>query len=82
MHLVGRPPCRETVVGWDKFWLGQCPSVLNESPDGDIIFMNDDLTTMRSKLVYELKRDGSVTTVWTMNEKLRSCASRKKTAKK
>ena len=50
-HSVGRPPCRETVVGWDKFWLGQCPSVLNESPDGDIIFMNDDLTTMRSKLV-------------------------------
>ena len=22
----------ETGVGWDKFWLGQCPSVLNESP--------------------------------------------------
>ena len=25
----------ETVVGWDKFWLGQCPSVRNESPHGD-----------------------------------------------
>ena len=22
----------ETGVGWDRFWLGQCPSVLNESP--------------------------------------------------
>ena len=22
----------ETGVGWDKFWLGQCPSVPNESP--------------------------------------------------
>ena len=21
----------ETGVGWDKFWLGECPSVLNES---------------------------------------------------
>ena len=29
-HLVG-----ETGVGWDKFWLGQCPSVLNDSPDCD-----------------------------------------------
>ena len=26
----------DTGVGWDKFWLGQCPSVPNESPDGDI----------------------------------------------
>ena len=25
----------ETGDGWDKFWLGQCPSVLNESPDCD-----------------------------------------------
>ena len=25
----------ETGVGWDKFWSGQCPSVPNESPDGD-----------------------------------------------
>ena len=25
----------ETGVGWDKFWLGQCPSVRNESPHGD-----------------------------------------------
>ena len=25
----------ETGVGWDKFWLGQCPSVRNESPDGE-----------------------------------------------
>ena len=23
----------ETGVGWDKLWLGQCPSVPNESPD-------------------------------------------------
>ena len=34
------------------------------------VFVNDDLTTMRSKLVYELKRDGSVTRVWTMNGKI------------
>ena len=25
----------ETGVGWDKFWLGQCLSVPNESPDGE-----------------------------------------------
>ena len=25
----------ETGVGWDTFWLGQCPSVPNESPDGE-----------------------------------------------
>ena len=25
----------ETGVGWDKFWLGQCPSVPNERPEGD-----------------------------------------------
>ena len=25
----------ETGVGWDKFWLGQCPSGPNESPDGE-----------------------------------------------
>ena len=25
----------ETEVGWDKFWLGQCSSVLNESPGCD-----------------------------------------------
>ena len=25
----------ETGVGWDKFWLGQCPSVPNEAPYGD-----------------------------------------------
>ena len=25
----------KTGVGWDKFWLGQCPSVPNEWPDGD-----------------------------------------------
>ena len=29
----------ETGVGWDKFWLGQCPSGPNESPDGET---NDD----------------------------------------
>ena len=34
------------------------------------VFVNDDLTTMRSKLLYELKRDGSVTRVWTMNGKI------------
>ena len=28
-------PIGETGVGWDKFWLGQCLSVLNELPDGD-----------------------------------------------
>ena len=28
MPLLG-----ETGAGWDKFWLGQCPSVANESPD-------------------------------------------------
>ena len=33
------------------------------------VFVNDDLTTMQSKLVYELKRDESVTRVWTMNGK-------------
>ena len=26
----------ETGDGWDKFWLGQCPSVPNELPDGEI----------------------------------------------
>ena len=25
----------ETGVGWDKFWLGKCPSVPNESKDGN-----------------------------------------------
>ena len=25
----------ETGVGWDKFWLGHCPSGPNESPDGE-----------------------------------------------
>ena len=25
----------ETGVVWDKFWLGQCPSVLNDPPDCD-----------------------------------------------
>ena len=30
MKLLG-----ETGVGWDKFWLGQCPSVPNESPYGE-----------------------------------------------
>ena len=25
----------ETEVGWGKFWLGQCPSVPNELPDGE-----------------------------------------------
>ena len=34
------------------------------------VFVNDDLTNMRSKLVYELKRDDSVTRVWTMNGKI------------
>ena len=34
------------------------------------VFVNYDLTTMRSKLVYELKRDESVTRVWTMNGKI------------
>ena len=28
-------PVGETGVGWDKFWLGQCPSGPNESPDGE-----------------------------------------------
>ena len=25
----------ETGVGWGKFWLGQCPSVPHELPDGE-----------------------------------------------
>ena len=33
-HSLGkRDGVGETGVGWDKFWLGQCPSVSNESPD-------------------------------------------------
>ena len=34
------------------------------------VFVNDDLTNMWSKLVYELKRDDSVTRVCTMNGKI------------
>ena len=34
------------------------------------VFVNDDLTTMRSKLVYELKREESVTRVWKINGKI------------
>ena len=29
------PYIGETGVGWGKFWLGQCPSVPNELPDGE-----------------------------------------------
>ena len=35
---LGKPTfCRvgENGVGWEKFWLGQCPSGPNESPDGE-----------------------------------------------
>ena len=33
--LILRIRVGEIGVGWDKFWLGQCPSLLNESPDCD-----------------------------------------------
>ena len=36
--LIGNcviPMVGETGVGWDKFWLGQCLSMLNESADCD-----------------------------------------------
>ena len=36
--LVNQPSIQrlgETGVGWRKFWLGQCPSVPNELPDGE-----------------------------------------------
>ena len=29
----------ETGVGWGKFWLGQCPSVPNELPDGKTTYV-------------------------------------------
>ena len=35
----------ETGVGWDKFWLGQCPSVPNESPDGETNVFGEYVTT-------------------------------------
>ena len=31
----------ETGVGWGKFWLGQCPSVPNEFPDGETNYVLD-----------------------------------------
>ena len=34
-YRIGILGVGETGVGWDKFWLGQCPSVPNESPHGD-----------------------------------------------
>ena len=35
MSNILEMPIGETGVGWDKFWLGQCPSVPNERPEGD-----------------------------------------------
>ena len=35
----------ETGVGWDKFWLGQCPSVPNESPYGTDDVFGERMTT-------------------------------------
>ena len=36
----------ETGVGWDKFWLGQYPSVPNELPDGETNYVfREQLTT-------------------------------------
>ena len=34
-HAISRAIIGETGIGWDKFWLGQCLSVPNESPDGE-----------------------------------------------
>ena len=39
-------PVGETGVGWDKFWLGQCPSVPNELPDGETNYVLRELVTM------------------------------------
>ena len=33
--MIGLQLVWETGVGWDKFWLRQCPSAPNESPDGE-----------------------------------------------
>ena len=36
----------ETGVGWGKFWLGQCPSVPNELPDGETNYVfGEQMTT-------------------------------------
>ena len=34
------------------------------------VFLNDDLTTLRSRLVYELKRDESIKSVWTFDGRI------------
>ena len=34
------------------------------------VFVNDDLTTLRSKLVYELKRDTTIKRVWTIDGRI------------
>ena len=34
------------------------------------VFVNDDLTTLRSKLVYELKRDKTIKRVWTIDGRI------------
>ena len=34
------------------------------------VFLNDDLTTLRSRLVYELKRDESIKSVWTIDGRI------------
>ena len=36
----------ETGVGWGKFWLGQCPSVPNELPDGETNYVFGEQVTM------------------------------------
>ena len=34
------------------------------------VFLNDDLTTLRSRLVYELKRDETIKSVWTIDGRI------------
>ena len=36
----------------------------------ETFFLNDDLTTLRSKLVYELKRDETIKSVWTIDGRI------------
>ena len=41
-------------VGWDKFWLGQCSSVPNESKDGTLMMFSESMWQRPSLVLHAL----------------------------
>ena len=48
----------------------RCKKKMREMSEFRGVYINDDLTALRSRLVYELKRDAGVQKVWTIDGRI------------